>query len=53
MKGGDFGFWQKALKSQLAPNLHGTRIDDFRKPLVEAEGKKPRKKSAANSDRRD
>ncbi|GAB1319241.1 RDD domain-containing protein [Madurella fahalii] len=36
-KGDDLNFWQSALKSRLAPNRYGTRIDDLGNSLIEGE----------------
>ncbi|KAH6627466.1 hypothetical protein F5144DRAFT_273344 [Chaetomium tenue] len=37
VKGDDLSFWQAALKSRLAPNRYGTRIDDLGNSLAEVE----------------
>ena len=50
-KGDDLTFWQSALKSRLAPNRYGTRIDDLGNSFLEGEAAVgPTEKKAAMAD---
>lgn len=49
VKGDDLKFWQSALKSHLAPNRYGTRVDDLGESIVDPEAAVGEKTAAADA----